>query len=85
MSDRTIYYVSNAKLVQYWPHTTNYDYKKYCTEKGIVMGNDLGLVFKETIHDLYSTGTWETMNWEDRLQFQAVTIVEHYPYLKNKI
>lgn len=85
MGNEIKYYVPNTKLIQYEPHIINYDYKKYCNERNIEMDDDLDLIFKETIYDLGSIGIWETMNWEDRLQFQVVTIVEHYPYLKNKI
>ena len=50
MSDPTIHYVPNTKLIQYEPHIINYDYKKYCNERNIEMDDDLDLMLKETIH-----------------------------------
>lgn len=50
MSDPTIHYVPNTKLVRYEPHIINYDYKKYCIGRSIEMEHDLDLMLKETIH-----------------------------------
>ena len=45
----------------------------------------LNLSLKNTIHRPRIISLWDLMDWEDRLQFQAITIVKHYPHLEHQI
>ena len=85
MGRETVYHVPNMKLMRYESNVLNCDCRKYCIENNTVIDDNLVRTFDSTIHNPHIVRIWDSMDSQDRLEFQAVIIVDHYPHLADKI